>query len=90
MVVVVQGGGQDRAVERLQLGVEGAAGGELSTHDPVLKQHRRQKRGRDRQEAWTHILHLPFQLHPPVLKPRLHLEGEHSTTFSPKRTEATN
>lgn len=70
----MQGRGEERAVERLQLRVEGAAGGELSAQGGVLKQQRRQQSGRDRQEVRTHILHLPFQLHPPVLKPRFHLE----------------
>lgn len=73
--VLVQGSGEDRAVERLQLRVEGAAGGELSTQDGVLKQKRRQQSGRDRQELGPQILDLPFQLHPSVLKPRFHLKS---------------
>ncbi len=70
----MQRSGQGRPAGRLQLWVEAAAGGELSAQDGVLKQQRRQQRGRDRQELRTQILDLPFQLHPPVLEPRLHLK----------------
>lgn len=75
--VLVQRRGEARPVELLQPRVEGgAAAGELSTEDGVLKQDRRQQSSPDREELRAHILDLPFHLHPPVLEPRFHLRED--------------
>lgn len=77
----MQGSGEARPVERLQLRVEAAAGGELSAQAGVLKQLRREQSRGDRQEGRAQVLNLPFQLHPPVLEPRFHL-GKTETDIS--------
>lgn len=79
VVLVVQSSRQGRPVERLQLRVEAAAGGELSTQDGVLKQQRGQQGGRDREELRAQVLDLPLQLHPPVLEPCFHLRNTRQT-----------
>lgn len=75
--VLVQRSREDRPVERLHLRVEAAsaaaASGELSAQEGVLNEHRGQQSGRDSQELGPHVLHLAFQLHPPVLEPRFNL-----------------
>lgn len=71
--VLVQMTRERRPVERLQLRVEAATGGELSTQEGVLKQHRGQKSALHCQKLRAPVLNLPFQFHPPVLEPRFHL-----------------
>lgn len=68
---------QGRTVERGQQRVKA---GELSTQGGVLKEQRRQQRGRDTQmEVLVQVLDLPLQLHSPVLKPRFHLRNRRRT-----------